>query len=304
MTVEVEGKTKIVKSGADEHTVLMVAKDDLTAGDAAKRASVNSIGIEKTKQTANVFSLLKEKGIHTAFQRQVDERTLQCHACDMLPIEFVVRRYAWGSYLKRNPRAKNEDGTPVRFNTPVVELFYKHSVVLPPLTDEPEQMEEHVARNLYADSGRWDNNVYTDPFIRIQAGGWELHSAKHPVGERKLMTLPKHLLSEEQLQNAIGQIVLPTFLALEEAWAQVETQYGPVALVDMKMELGHRRDDEELVLADVIDNDSWRIWPGSDPSHQLDKQAFRDGHPLAEVEENYKLVTKLTEQFLHKEKAA
>ena len=90
----------------------------------------------------------------------------------------------------------------------------------------------------------------------------------------------------------------PTFDVLEQAWAKIETIHGPVTLVDAKFEIGVDRETGAYVVSDVVDNDSWRIWPGGNPSKQLDKQAFRDGQAESLVTENYKLVAALTGRFL------
>ena len=70
-----------------------------------------------------------------------------------------------------------------------------------------------------------------------------------------------------------------------------------VELIDMKIEIGIEEKNKELVIADVIDNDSWRIWPNGDPKQQLDKQSFRDGEALTEVQKKYRTVTRYTEKF-------
>ena len=69
-----------------------------------------------------------------------------------------------------------------------------------------------------------------------------------------------------------------------------------VDLIDMKIEIGINQ-NKEIVIADVIDNDSWRIWPNGDPKQQLDKQSFRDGEALTEVQKKYRIVTEYTKNF-------
>ena len=74
------------------------------------------------------------------------------------------------------------------------------------------------------------------------------------------------------------------------------TYISGINLIDMKIEIGINQ-NKEIVIADVIDNDSWRIWPNGDPKQQLDKQSFRDGEALTEVQKKYRIVTEYTKNF-------
>jgi len=294
--MELEGKTKRLHSGTQAHTLILETKDELTGGDAAKKAVLKGIAKHKTTQTANVFQLLQNSGIPTAFIEQSDERSLLCHECKMIPLELVMRRYAWGSFLKREPQYKPKESV-FRFDPIRCEFFHKHSAIMPPLTKTPEQVDESVARGRYLKNGVWAEGVYTDPYIFIQNSKWNLHSAKAVFSEENaLMEIPP-TFSKEKQDFVIEKLMRPCFEVLEQAWAKIHTEHGSVALVDMKIEIGSTHDGS-LVIADVIDNDSWRIWPGSDPSKQLDKQCFRDGDSLSSVSDNYALVAQLTQQFL------
>ena len=296
MTTFAEGKTKRIIEGPKPHTVLLQAVNRLTGGDAARVAEIDEIGVFKTEQAANCFELLSKAGIPTAYVGRHSDHELLCRNCDMLPIEFIVRRYAFGSYLKRAPQFKT-DGTPHRFDELVLEQFHKMSVVAAPVSDTAILMTENDARDKYLADGAWADGVYTDPFIVTGDDAWKLYSAKAPV-EGEALTAIKPELSGEDLQTILDTIVRPTFDVLEQAWAKIETIHGPVTLVDAKFEIGIDRETGAYVLSDVVDNDSWRIWPGGDPSKQLDKQAFRDGQAESLVTENYKLVAALTSRFL------
>jgi phosphoribosylaminoimidazole-succinocarboxamide synthase len=81
-------------------------------------------------------------------------------------------------------------------------------------------------------------------------------------------------LATPQEIGVMSEIARITFEILAHAWRRRET-----LLVDMKIEFGRLVGGEnrgQLVIADVIDNDSWRIWPQGREDMMLDKQMYRN----------------------------
>ncbi|GCE18899.1 phosphoribosylaminoimidazolesuccinocarboxamide synthase [Dictyobacter kobayashii] len=235
-----EGKTKKIYAYPDDDTlVYMVGKDQITAGDGARRNEIAGKSRLSTITTANVFRLLNEGNIATHFVKKIDDTTLLVKRCDMLPIEHVQRRIATGSYLKRNPDVS--EGT--RFDPVLIETFLK-------------------------DDARHDPQIWPKDIIELG------------------------LASEAEIAW-MAQEGRRVFDVLERAWNSAD-----VMLVDLKIEFG-RDPQGNLMVADVIDNDSWRLWPGGDKSRMLDKQVYRnlqDVTPAAlqDIADRYALVADLT----------
>lgn len=176
----------------------------------------------------------------------------------MLPIELVIRRYAYGSYLQRHPEYKTSSN-PHRFEPPVTEMFHKWSVVTAPNTKSPYQLDENKARDLFLRNDVWAESVYTDPYVQAKAKEWLLYPAKKQVSTAKPLMPIKPLLNTEECTDLIEKVMVPTFEILEKAWSKIETTSGQVQMVDLKIEMGRRISDGKIVIADVVDNDSWRI---------------------------------------------
>jgi len=107
-------------------------------------------------------------------------------------------------------------------------------------------------------------------------------------------------IASPQEVAAMSELARLTFEILAHAWRKRD-----VLLVDLKLEFGRLAGGEnngQLVIADVIDNDAWRIWPQGREELMLDKQMYRnletvDADGLARVKGAYEQVAELTGAF-------
>lgn len=258
-----EGKTKIIWEIPGTEEVLIENKDDITAGDGAKRDVINSKAVMSTQTTTNCFELLTSAGIPNHFLQRETDRIFRARQLKMIPIELVARRIAFGSYLKRYPHTQaGQEFSELKF-----ELFAKDDANHDPLISY--DWKDGVVR-------RWDPK---QPF-----------SGDSLIDEVQINQSPFGFTQDHITIMEIYTV--DTFEVLEATW----NDQG-VTLVDLKIECGITSTGK-LMVADVIDNDSWRIWPNGDPSQMADKQLYRDGQPLDYVADRYAWVAEATNRFL------
>lgn len=130
-----------------------------------------------------------------------------------------------------------------------------------------------------------------DPIITFSPDRWFLHPPKEPVSDSNVIDEMEPILTTDQIER-MTETARRVFAILFETWSAFD-----VKLIDLKIEFG-RTYDGELVVADVVDNDSWRIWPGGDKSKQLDKQVYRDTRDLSSTVSKYATVADLTDKFI------
>lgn len=283
------GKTKQIWSIEDFSEFLIVEnKNDLTKNDNPDETQVMFGKAElATTTTCAVFQLLKDAGIPVAYEKQLSPTEFVVPKVEMILLEIIWRRYAVGSFLKRHPEFSVTNGNPPhRFHRAVFELFLKTTggVVKNKAGYECGRLPTDLDTNKSVD----------DPFINNPyEGSWKLFHPKKTKWD-KTADLHWHILRDAILPEnvtveMIEDLLRRVGLVLEGAWAQLGCR-----LIDFKIELGVTADGT-LVVADVIDADSWRLrdtdW------RELSKQLFRDNVDMAQIADKYALVARLVQKF-------
>ena len=123
-----EGKAKIIFASPEKNLVIQHFKDDATAYNNQKKASIEGKGILNNRISEHILSSLKDVGIENHLIRRLNMREQLIDLVDIVPIEFVIRNIATGSLTKR---LGIEDGTVL--SKPLIEYCYKNDHLGDPL---------------------------------------------------------------------------------------------------------------------------------------------------------------------------
>ena len=189
----------------------------------------------------------------------------QITAGDGMRRNQLVGKSRWSTITTANVfRLLNEEQIATHFVEQIndVTLLVRRCAMLP-----IEQVMRRIATGSYlkrhpeVSEGTRFEPVLVETFLKDD----ERHDPQ--IWEEDILNLGLATSTEIEWMARQGRRVFET---LERAWASVD-----VTLVDLKIEFG-RDPQGHLLVADVIDNDSWRLWPGGDKNRMLDKQVYRN----------------------------
>lgn len=126
-----EGKAKQVFATEDENIIIMHYKDDATAYNGIKKASINNKGVLNNKITTIIYKKLQEAGIPTHYIDTLNDRDQLCRKVKILPLEVIVRNIIAGSMSKRLgiPEGTKPENT-------IFEICYKDDALGDPLIND------------------------------------------------------------------------------------------------------------------------------------------------------------------------
>ena len=136
MNLLYEGKAKKIFQGPEKNQRVMYFKDDATAFNNLKKASIETKGILNLKIATLVFNYLEKNGIQSHFIKTLNEREMLVKAVTIIPLEVVVRNIAAGNLCKRLGIAEK-----TKIEPSLVEFYYKKDELGDPiLTEDHIQM--------------------------------------------------------------------------------------------------------------------------------------------------------------------
>lgn len=136
-----EGKAKIIYEGTEPGTLIQYFKDDATAGNGAKKATIAGKGVLNNRISAHIMTKLEGIGVPTHFLKSLNMREQLVRQVEVIPLEVVVRNIAAGSLCKR---LGIKEGTILP--NPIIEFYFKKDDL-----GDPMVTEQHIFTFGWAD---------------------------------------------------------------------------------------------------------------------------------------------------------
>lgn len=150
-----EGKAKILYEGPEPGTIVQYFKDDATAFNNQKKATLEGKGVLNNRISEYIMVQLGHIGIPTHFIRRLNMREQLVRQVDIIPLEVVCRNVAAGSI---STRLGIEEGT--QLPRAIVEFYYKKDELGDPMVSEdhitsfnwasPQEIDDMMALTLRA----------------------------------------------------------------------------------------------------------------------------------------------------------
>ena len=129
-----EGKAKILYEGPEPGTLIQYFKDDATAFNAQKKATLDGKGVLNNKISEFIMTRLAGMGIANHFIKRLNLREQLIREVEIIPLEVVCRNVVAGSLAQR---LGQEEGTPLPRS--IIEFYYKKDEL-----GDPMVTEEHI----------------------------------------------------------------------------------------------------------------------------------------------------------------
>jgi len=125
-----KGKAKSVYE-KDADTLLMEFRDDLTAGDGAKKDTRAGKGSLNAEISAKLLEVVEKHGVKTHFLGFTRPNKFLVKKLEIIPLEVICRNIATGSLVRRYPFKEAQDLAP-----PIVEFGYKSDEYHDPMLND------------------------------------------------------------------------------------------------------------------------------------------------------------------------
>ncbi len=119
-TLIYQGKAKGVYETDDPQKVVVEFRDDITAGDGAKKDNISEKGFWNSVISAKFFQLLEEAEVKTQYVELIKPGLMLSKKLEMIPLEVITRNIAAGSLLRRYPFEPKQT-----FDPPIIQIDYK-----------------------------------------------------------------------------------------------------------------------------------------------------------------------------------